>query len=69
MYTFLLQMYSCFEMLLDGTTIGEYLLSQEMKVGNEVIPIPSDEVTWLSQRHAEPATLLSLLNSGRNDVE
>ena len=69
MYVFLLQIYSCFEVLLDGTTIGEYLLSQEMKVGDEAIPVPSDEVSWLSERHAVHTTLLSLLNSDRNDLE
>ena len=66
---FLLQVYSCYDMLLNGTTIGEYLLSEEMKVGNEVVSIPSNEASWLSEWHSDHATLLSVLNPQEKDSE
>ena len=56
-------------MLLDDTSIGEYLLSQEVKVGDEAISIPTDEVAWLSEWHSDHPTLLSMLNLDESDSE
>ena len=56
-------------MLLNGTTIGEYLLSEEMKVGNEVVSIPSNEASWPSEWHSDHTTLLSVLNPQEKDSE
>ena len=56
-------------MLLDGTTIGEYLQSEEMKVGNEVVSIPSHEASWPSECLSGRTTLLSMLNPQEEDPE
>ena len=66
---FLLQVYSCYEVLLDGTSIEEYLLLQEMKVGDEAISVSPDEVSWLSEGHSDHPTLLSMLNPDGNESE
>lgn len=66
---FLLQVYSCYDMLLDGTSIGEYLLSEEMKVGSEVVSVPSNEASWPSEWHPDHTTLLSMLNPQEKDSE
>lgn len=65
----LLQLYSCYDVLLDDTSIGEYLLSQEVKVGDEAISIPTDEVARLSEWHSDHPTLLSMLNLDGSDSE
>ena len=62
-------MYSCYDMLLDDTTIGEYLQSEEMKVGNEVVSIPSHEASWPSECLSGRTTLLSMLNPQEEDPE
>ena len=68
-YVLLLQVYSSFEVLLDGTSIGEYLLSQEIKVGDEAIPVPSDVVSWLSEQPTDHDTLWSMLSPDGSDLE